>query len=127
VRWIADSIGGSGRPTISAVWSPDGSRVLLDASFSAALVDGPGGRYRVELGALLVYARTTASRVVLLRSVLTAPPAGMGKVVFGPDGKGFAVAMTWARARHPGTASSSGSTSAAWSEPADEEPVERLT
>jgi hypothetical protein len=68
--------------------------VLLDAYFASTLMGNePGGRYRVEFGALLVDARTLASRVVLLRSVQTDHLAGMGKVVFGPDGKNFAVAM----------------------------------
>lgn len=94
VRWIDNSLGGGGDPRISAVWSPDGSRVLLDAYFSSALVaSGSGERYRVEFGALLVDARTLASRVVLLRSVQADPAAGMGKIVFGPDGKNFAAAM----------------------------------
>jgi hypothetical protein len=94
VKWIANSLGGGGDPSISAVWSPDGSRVLLDAYFASTLVEnGPGERYRVEFGALLVDARTMASRVVLLRSVQTDSPAGMGKIVFGPGGKNFAVAM----------------------------------
>jgi hypothetical protein len=94
VRWIADSLSSGGDPQISAVWSPDGSRVLLDAYFSSGLVQsGSSARYRVEFGALLVDARTLASRVVLLRSMQADPAAGMGKVVFGPGGKNFAVAM----------------------------------
>jgi len=93
VRWIADSLR-KGEPSITAVWSPDSSRVLLDADVSADLVGGgTGERYRVEVDALLVDARTSASRVVRLRSVQADPLIGMPKVVFGPAGKNFAMAM----------------------------------
>jgi hypothetical protein len=94
VRWVANSLDPRGDPRISAVWSPDGSRVLLDADFSSDLVEGGSGeRYRVEVDALLVDARTLASRVVRLRSVQADPLIEMRKVVLGPDGENFALVM----------------------------------
>ncbi len=94
VRWVTNSLDPRGVPAISAVWSPDGSRVLLDANFGSSLVEGRTGEgYQVEVNALLVDARTLASRVVRLRSVQADGPVRMPKVVFGPDGENFAVAM----------------------------------
>jgi hypothetical protein len=94
VRWVANSLDPKGDPWISAVWSADGSRVLLDAGVSASLVDGRTDKgYQVEVDALVVDARTLASRVVRLRSVPPDPPVDIRKIVFGPGGKNFAVAM----------------------------------
>lgn len=85
VRWIPGGLDG-GYPAISTVWSPDGNFVLLDAVFTAT---SAGTVHRV----LLADARTLETRTVVLRSGPQVWPTGMGKIVFGPGGEGFAVAI----------------------------------
>ncbi|HST67415.1 MAG TPA: hypothetical protein VLM05_19740, partial [Mycobacteriales bacterium] len=90
VRWISDGRATGGRldGRGPGVWSPDGGRVFF-GSFSSVKAQ-PGPVQRVEVHGLVVDVRTLARREVTLTSAQTGSAAGT--VVFGPGGRGFAVA-----------------------------------
>jgi hypothetical protein len=89
VRWVAGGAArefNAGRP---AVWSPDGSRVLFGDTTTSGQ---QGATVRDEWTVVVVDARTLAWHAVTM-VYLDAPAVTFsGPVVFGPGGRGFAVA-----------------------------------